>query len=185
VEAAAVLVGIADPLTHRGLRMLLQGAPSLVLADDVEGADVVLLEGGDEEQAESRVPVLRMVVDLEEARGALRSGAAGVLHRAVEPNRLFAAITAVAAGLVVVDPVFHGLWAPREARGPSFIGLTTRELEVVEQLASGQSNRAIAQELGISTHTVKFHVASILDKLGAETRTEAVVLAVRGGVLSL
>jgi two-component system nitrate/nitrite response regulator NarL len=56
---------------------------------------------------------------------------------------------------------------------------------VLELLAEGLSNRLIAARLGISEHTAKFHVNAILDKLGAETRTEAVVLAARSGVLSL
>ncbi len=63
--------------------------------------------------------------------------------------------------------------------------MTPRELEVLELLAMGWSNREIAAQLQISAHTAKFHVGSILDKLGAQTRTEAVVLAMRLGVLVL
>ena len=63
--------------------------------------------------------------------------------------------------------------------------LTPREIEVLELLAEGRSNKSIAQRLGISDQTVKFHVASILAKLGAANRTEAVRLAVRRGLISL
>jgi DNA-binding NarL/FixJ family response regulator len=63
--------------------------------------------------------------------------------------------------------------------------LTSREHAILEMLADGVSNRAIAARLGISRHTVKFHVASILGKLGAGTRTEAVALALRRGLLAV
>jgi len=63
--------------------------------------------------------------------------------------------------------------------------LTTREREIVELLADGASNRSIAARLAISRHTVKFHVASILGKLGARSRAEAVALALRRGVLEV
>ena len=63
--------------------------------------------------------------------------------------------------------------------------LTPREVEVLELLAEGRSNKSIAERLGISDQTVKFHVASILSKLGASNRTEAVRLAVRRGVIAL
>jgi DNA-binding NarL/FixJ family response regulator len=63
--------------------------------------------------------------------------------------------------------------------------LTPRELEILEMIAEGMSNRTIAAHLGISDYTVKFHVASILAKLGAASRTEAVTLGVRHGLISL
>ena len=63
--------------------------------------------------------------------------------------------------------------------------LTLRELEILEMLAEGLRNQAIGRRLGISAYTVKFHVASILDKLGAAGRTEAVTLGVRRGLISL
>lgn len=63
--------------------------------------------------------------------------------------------------------------------------LTPREIEVLERLAEGLPNKAIAEQLGISDQTVKFHVASITSKLGASNRTEAVRIAVRGGIISI
>jgi DNA-binding NarL/FixJ family response regulator len=63
--------------------------------------------------------------------------------------------------------------------------LTVREVEILEMLAEGLSNRTIARRLAISTYTVKFHVASVLDKLGAATRTEAVTMGLRRGLISL
>ena len=61
--------------------------------------------------------------------------------------------------------------------------LTPRELEILAMMAEGMRNRAIAQRLGISTHTVKFHIAAILDKLNARSRTEAVTIGLRQGLL--
>jgi len=63
--------------------------------------------------------------------------------------------------------------------------LTPREREILELMADGANNRIIASRLAISRHTVKFHVAAILAKLGAGTRTEAVALALRGGLLAV
>jgi DNA-binding NarL/FixJ family response regulator len=101
------------------------------------------------------------------------------------PEELAGAVHAVHAGLLVLH---------REALLPSKTGdtavaaetpLTPREREIVELLADGASNRVIAARLAISRHTVKFHVASILAKLGARGRTEAVALALRRGVLEV
>jgi DNA-binding CsgD family transcriptional regulator len=74
---------------------------------------------------------------------------------------------------------------PREATEPADIELTPRELDVLVLLAEGASNKAIARRLGISVHTAKFHVGSILDKLDATGRTDAVAHAARRGVINL
>jgi len=94
---------------------------------------------------------------------------------------------AAAHGLVVLDP---SLVNPvLEARDPSSASLveelTPRELEVLGLLAEGLPNKAIARRLGISDHTVKFHVNAVLGKLGAQSRTEAVVRATRLGLILL
>jgi DNA-binding NarL/FixJ family response regulator len=72
-----------------------------------------------------------------------------------------------------------------EAAGAYRERLTAREIEVLERLAEGLSNRAIAERLGISDQTVKFHVASVMAKLGAANRTDAVRRAVREGLVAL
>jgi two-component system, NarL family, nitrate/nitrite response regulator NarL len=71
------------------------------------------------------------------------------------------------------------------AAAVSGMPLTAREREILEMMADGASNRAIASRLAISRHTVKFHVAAILAKLGARSRTEAVALALRRGLLAV
>jgi len=92
------------------------------------------------------------------------------------------------AGLVVLHPtavIARPIAAARSRKVSERTGLTPRELEILEMMAEGMSNRRIAARLGISGYTVKFHVASVLGKLGAATRTEAVTLGVRHGLISL
>jgi DNA-binding NarL/FixJ family response regulator len=74
---------------------------------------------------------------------------------------------------------------PAPEDSPSLDELTPRELEVLRMLAEGVGNREMASRLRISDHTVKFHISSILDKLGASTRTEAVTLGIRAGLILL
>jgi len=113
------------------------------------------------------------------------------LAREAAPERIVAAVRAVAAGLVAFEPELANAALSRaETRAPLPLGdtldeLTPREHEVLTLVAVGLTNKAIAQRLGISDHTVKFHVASVLAKLGAESRTEAVHLAARRGLLTL
>jgi DNA-binding NarL/FixJ family response regulator len=109
---------------------------------------------------------------------ARRSGVRAVLAFDVTPAELSAAVAAVAAGLLVLHPAAVARTAPAVARAPvTAAALTSREVEVLEMLAEGMSNRAIAGRLKIARNTVKFHVAAILLKLGARTRTEALARA--------
>jgi DNA-binding NarL/FixJ family response regulator len=103
----------------------------------------------------------------------------------VDGPALVAAVRAAAAGLIVLDPTAAGATgihthARIDTEGET---LTAREREVLELVAAGFPNKAIARELGISEHTAKFHVGSLLGKLGAGSRTEAVTLATRRGIL--
>jgi NarL family two-component system response regulator YdfI len=121
---------------------------------------------------------------------ALRAGVRAILPAEVSPDQLAAALEAAMAGLVVIDPseIAVALAAPSAAWSPLAElaePLTPREREVLEMLASGLVNKEIAAKLSISEHTVKFHVASILGKLGAATRTEAVSLGFRRGLVLL
>ncbi|HYZ15574.1 MAG TPA: response regulator transcription factor [Candidatus Acidoferrum sp.] len=121
------------------------------------------------------------------ARAALAAGAAAVLARQSEARELVAAIDAVAAGLVVLDAVARDAFAPHLVAN-ALAGvepLTEREREVLAMLARGLSNRRIAERLAIADNTVKAHVAQIFAKLGATTRTEAVTIALRLGLVML
>jgi DNA-binding NarL/FixJ family response regulator len=115
---------------------------------------------------------------------ARRAGVRAVLSADPTDDELAAAVAAAQAGLLVVDAAV--LAVPASTTFARDAGaLTTRELEVLEMLAEGLSNRAIAARLKISRNTVKFHVAAVLDKLGARSRTEAVTLGVRQGLIAL
>ena len=121
---------------------------------------------------------------------ALGAGVRAVLPRSVSEDQLLAALQAVASGLIVVDSADVEAAFPAFSPGFRPLGelaepLTRRESEVLQMLAAGLGNKEIAVRLAISGHTVKFHVASILGKLGAETRTEAVSLGIRRGLVLL
>jgi DNA-binding NarL/FixJ family response regulator len=119
----------------------------------------------------------------------------GMLPRDAAPEEIIATLDAVGRGLVVMDrDLARGLAAPAIEGAPSTAAgapdahdgpLTTRELEVLQLLAEGLPNKIIAARLKVSEHTAKFHVASIMTKLGAASRTEAVTLAARRGLLLL
>jgi two-component system, NarL family, response regulator YdfI len=120
---------------------------------------------------------------------ALRAGVRGILPPEPGPEIFAAGVEAVARGLIVIHP--NELHSPRAAGNPTgdtteFVeSLTTREREVLRMLSEGLGNKEIAGRLKLSEHTVKFHVASILGKLGASTRTEAVSVALRRGLILL
>jgi len=121
---------------------------------------------------------------------ALRAGIRAVLPNDISPDQLAAALQAVSSGLVVLHPANVHSAVPAASVAPRPLDelvepLTPRESEVLQMLASGLGNKEIAAKLGISDHTVKFHVASILGKLGASSRTEAVSLGIRGGLVLL
>jgi NarL family two-component system response regulator YdfI len=118
---------------------------------------------------------------------ARRNGVRAVLRQDAGADELTAAIRATQAGLLTIHPdALHGAPTPvTAAPAAAAVALTAREIEVLEMMAEGMSNRAIARHLKISSHTVKFHVASVLGKLGARTRTEAVTAGIRHGLISL
>lgn len=157
-------------------------------------ADVVLLDAGEEGTAGDALaggfhaPTVVLLAEprLEAALALLRAGAAAVLSRHSDERELLAAIDAVSAGLLAVDAgVRDGLGRLVRAMPAAGPALTDREREVLGMLAEGLSNKRIAQRLRISEHTVKAHVGSILGKLGAATRAEAVRLGVRLGYVML
>src|SRR5262249_45700377 len=116
--------------------------------------------------------------------GAVRAGAQGYLLKGAPRDELFRAIRVVSQGGSLLQPVVASKLLQRMSAEPS-TALTTREVEVLRLLARGRANKEIAAELVISERTVKFHVSSILGKLGAGNRTEAVRLAVQRGLVSM
>ena len=181
-----------DPLVRSGLVALLGFEPDfsiLAPGESPDAAELALWDGGASGRAGSlpRVPTLALVRDEESAADVLRAGALGVLLRDAEGDRLIASLRAIAAGVGVFEPaLLRGLLGARTPYPDNdAIVLTPREAEVLALMAEGLSNKLIADRLKISDHTAKFHVNSILTKLSAETRTEAVVVAARRGLLML
>jgi two-component system, NarL family, response regulator YdfI len=139
---------------------------------------------------ESRVVLLTDRAASDWLNRALRAGVRGILPPEPEAEIFAAGLEAVARGLIVIHP--NELHTSRAAGNSAFDTttefvepLTTREREVLQMLSEGLGNKEIAGRLKISEHTVKFHVASILGKLGASTRTEAVSIALRRGMVLL
>jgi DNA-binding NarL/FixJ family response regulator len=182
----------ADELARERLVRLLGAHVTIVARDQ---AEIVVHDAASTRAALAAiadgfvVPTVLLVDDphADLARAALRGGAVAVLARQSDARELTAALDAVAAGLLVLDA------AAREALGtrPLPVGttivepLTQREREVLAMIARGLSNRRIAERLAIAENTVKAHVAQILAKLGAATRTEAVTIGVRLGLVML
>lgn len=122
----------------------------------------------------------RMVVD------AVEAGASGYMLKETRPGELFEAVRAAARGEVRLDPRAQArlMRELRRPAAPAAVGrdaLTERELEVLQQLARGATNKAIANALGVGEATVKTHVSSLLAKLGLKSRTQAALHALREG----
>ncbi len=202
-----VLIVDDHPVVRRGLRALLEvqdgievageagdGAAALTL-DAEHAPDVILLDlklpGMDgiavlgelrARDSAARVLVLTSATEPASASLAVRSGAAGVLYKDVDPDALVRAIRSVHDGHLLLAPEAAGslvrsagAWAP----AAGLDALTSREREVLAELTKGRSNREIARALGVSEKTVKAHVSSVLAKLGVQDRTQAALLAVR------
>jgi two-component system, NarL family, response regulator LiaR len=137
---------------------------------------------------ESRVIVLTSYLDDDRLLPAIQAGAAGYLLKNVEPSELARAVRAAHDGEAIIDPTAAARLVEAISDGgppkpPADQGLTRRELEVLELIAQGRSNKRIALELGISEKTVKTHVGHVLAKLGVSDRTQAALLAVREGLV--
>ncbi len=173
-------------------------------SDGVFSEELDELTGSQSEVEIHRFPVIVLMADLQTERiiNLLQRGARAVLPRDSTSTEILAAIEAVAAGLVVVHPdaldALHTLSETNNFRksaasspvtgeqNPTTVEqLTPREVEVLGMLAEGLGNKEIAWRMQISEHTVKFHVSSIFGKLGVGSRTEAVTLGLRRGLIML
>jgi DNA-binding NarL/FixJ family response regulator len=179
------VVGVASS-GEELLAHLSEWRPTIVLQD-------LLLPGGMDgiettrrvlERAPS-VRVIALTASLDEARmmGVLRAGAAGYVRKDADPEVLLAAVRAVARGKTYIDPsvarqVLHASAADAD-------DLTPRELEVLRRLALGHTNKEIAAELCISDETVKTHIGKVLAKLDVENRAQAIVAALKRGLVTL
>ncbi|MBZ0298396.1 MAG: response regulator transcription factor [Anaerolineae bacterium] len=210
-----VLVIADNLLARAGLSALLAEQPAVrvvgqvaagnALMDDIDvyRPDVLIWDFGweprsalerlaevvDELESDILPPLLILLPDDDhapETAALLRSArVGGLLLRDSNPDQLGAALATVGHGLLVFDPALAVLPSTDLLPEPLVGQLTAREQEVLQLLAEGLPNKIIAQRLGISDHTVKFHVNAIMGKLNAQSRTEAVVRATRLGLIML
>ncbi|MDQ6779603.1 MAG: response regulator transcription factor [Candidatus Eremiobacteraeota bacterium] len=209
-----ILVCASSALALAGLESVVKGAadlevvarqydldPALREAERMQ-ADVVVVELPDASDPVSTIAAanagerhgaaLVVLTDtLESVRhnDLLRAGVRALLPRDATPQAILAAIRAAANNLVSLHADLAGHMQapgvhPRVLDAPS-LSLTARERHVLQMMADGLGNKSIAQRLGISLHTVKFHVGSIMSKLHATSRTEAVMLGIRQGLILL
>ncbi len=195
-----VLVVSLDRLSRAGLAAVLDQQPGLSVVGQISGdensslpldvyaPDVIVWDVSWETETamvlpEDAPPVLALAGTGNQAAQTLAADTRGILSRDSSPEALAAAITALSQGLKVTDPAVSGGSAPIAPSSGSL--LTPREQEVLRLLAEGLPNKGVASRLDVSEHTVKFHVNSIMGKLNAQSRTEAVTLATRLGLLPL
>ena len=207
-----VIVIAVSPVIRMGLSAMLDDNPKLTvvkggsdidsLTDEVMElqADVVLLDWNSsdfESISQSKQFISATIILLNELEdidfGAiLNAGVKGILPQTSTESEIIAAVEAVASGLVVLHPeIIDNLQLQKTTNLQQQVGinsietLTPREIEILQMLTPGLSNKAIAKQLSISDHTVKFHVSSIFQKLNVSTRTEAVAVGVRLGLIML
>ena len=196
-----VAVIASSPVTRAGLASLVGGDPrfSIEPSGDSGGrsdADVLLAEIGSIDKAlralegtRLEAPATVLLVEhlgRSQLRRLVQSGARAILPSDANAAEILAAIEAVAAGLTVLRSEDMDLLLPHRIEDPAALPgepLSAREMEVLSMLAEGLANKEIATRLQISEYTVKFHVSSILAKLGASSRGEAVMRGVREGLI--
>ncbi|MEP0865521.1 response regulator transcription factor [Funiculus sociatus GB2-A5] len=210
----AVMVSASNSIVRAGLESIIHASQLLEIVGSSSSfaiqeklveelqPDVVLLEWSiPDDAAEEKIlalgalsPALVILADNADdtwVESALQVGVQAILPLKATANEIVAAVVAAAAGLVVLHPDFLDSLLPRSEsftrRLPAspIQALTGREIEVLGMLALGMGNKSIAKRLSISEHTVKFHVSSIFQKLNASSRTEAVTLGVRLGLIML
>lgn len=191
----SVLVAASSPVSRAGLKSMVEEMPQCVIAGSTNA-----LELADQARALRPDAILWQIAPDEDASGLralqgqntillsssasldlIRAGAHGVLPPDASADQIAIALQAAAAGLGVFSP--QHLDSPVAQRVPS--ALTARETEVLRMIAEGLANKEIAWRLGISEHTVKFHVSALLGKLGAGSRAEAISAGIRQGVIML
>ena len=202
-----ILVADDHTIVREGLKQLLSECPRLEVAGEAGSGqevlsrlrqgryDVLLLDISLEDrsgldvlkqvQAEwPGLPVLMLTMHREEeyAVRALRAGAAGYVRKDAEPETLLAAVRTVARGKTYIDPTIGRQMLDAAVSGEM---LTPRETEVLRHVALGRSNKDIAAALAVGEETVKTHVGNVLSKLHVENRAQAIVQALKRGLVSL
>jgi len=212
--AVRVAIAATSAVRRSGLEAIIRGEPSLRLSGSVPNLlslqtqlqeinpHVVVADLSDSDPQfpslvdllnQNGTPVVALIDDPNPSWTArsLRAGLRAILARDSATADILAAIHAANRGLVMLDPeVAEALGnVPRFESTQASVGipeqLTPREVEVLRLLAEGLGNKEISSRLGVSEHTAKFHISSILAKLGAASRTEAVTIGIRMGLVLL
>jgi len=207
--AIQVAVVATSAVRRAGLESLIRSRPEFQLAGSFGAVaslrsyaprsdlDVVVIDSDSiqdlslDPTSQSAIVLLTEVTDARSISRLLRSGVRAILSKESDPDDVFSAIYAVYDGLVLLSaPIAESVASVYRDQSPESESelseeITPRETDVLRMLADGLVNKEIAARLGISEHTVKFHISSILDKLGASTRTEAVTLGIRRGLIPI
>lgn len=209
----AIVIFSDDPVLRGNLEQLLREDPAMTVVGvtdnpsavlrlvDQNHVDAILADAPSHEHladwrirhGETAFVVLVDRGDDESSLDALYAGAVAILPRSADRNEIVPAIKAAIKGLAVLPHELLAMLLNRTSAAEELpdgndevhARLTPRELEVLAAMADGASNKAIARHLGISFHTAKFHVAAILAKLNADSRTEAVTRAAQLGLVML
>ncbi len=203
----SVLLVDDHSLVRRGFRRILEDAPDIVVAGEAsDGEEAVRL--ADQLQPQvivmdcalpgvsglvatrrilekfPKIAVLMLSMHSEDTwvRQALDAGARGYILKNAVDVELVTAIKRVAAGEMILDPQ---LARPAALKGERDYGLTPRELEILQLIVDGKSNKEIAAQLDLSANTVAVHRANIMDALGIHKTAELVVYAIRNGLVNI
>jgi DNA-binding NarL/FixJ family response regulator len=207
--AIRIAVAATSSVRRAGLESIIRSLPEFQLVGSFGAVaslvsfarstelDVIVVESDSirdllpEPTLDAAIVLLTEVRDPRSISRLLRNGVRAILSRESDSDDILSAIYAVYHGLVLLStPAAESLAAvygdhPLEVESELSEEITSRETEVLRMLAEGLVNKDIAARLGISEHTVKSHISSILDKLGASTRTEAVTLGIRRGLIPI
>jgi two-component system, NarL family, nitrate/nitrite response regulator NarL len=192
MEPLTVLIVSSDPLTRAGLASMLRSRNLHILEanpnDDLTtwpDVNAIVWDGEADDELETDLPILALLEDGTKAKRVLQQARA-VLSRSASAEQIVATLEAITRGLVVVERTFlEALPLPETNDSVIPDHLTQRELEVLQHLAEGLSNKAIAKRLEISENTVKFHVNALLEKFGVGSRTEVVIRAIQNGLVTI
>lgn len=204
--AIRVIVAATSAVRRAGLEAIIRSQPDFQLAASMGSlarlglhvrnseADVVVADSDSlPELADSPASSIVLLTESTDARTIsrlLKAGVRSILPRETDPDEIVSAIYAAYSGHVLLSAQaaenLAAVYGDHEPEAEEFAEqITSREAEVLRMLAEGLVNKDIASRLGISDHTVKFHISSILEKLGASTRTEAVTLGIRRGLIPI
>jgi two-component system, NarL family, response regulator YdfI len=207
--AIRIAVAATSAVRRVGLESIVRSHPDFQLAGSFGSAaslvsvsrgtelDVIIIDSHSmpdllhEPPSDAVIVLLTAVRDARSISRLLRNGVRAILPRESDPDDIISAIYVAHDGLVLLSaPAAESLAGVYGDQAPEVEGglseeITSRETDVLRMLAEGLVNKDIATRLGISEHTVKFHISSIFEKLDASTRTEAVTLAIRRGLIPI